>query len=54
MMPPWVQKLFDAVKPTIPPDFVGRIEINVFKGGVSNVNVVQSFKEEAEPSGRRR
>lgn len=46
MTPEWVQKMIEAAKPTVPKDFVGRIEINVFKGGISNVNVVQSFKEE--------
>jgi hypothetical protein len=46
MTPEWVQRFIAAIKGTAPPDFVGRVEVNVFKGGVSNVNVLQSFKEE--------
>ena len=39
--------IIKAVKPLLPPDFFGRIELNVQAGGVSNVNVLQSFKSEA-------
>lgn len=42
--PDWLEMLFKAVKPLLPPDFIGRIEINVFKGGISNINLNQSFK----------
>lgn len=45
MTPAWVNQLFAAVKPLLPKDFVGRIEINVFQGGISNVNLTQSHKE---------
>ena len=45
-MPDWLRLVLAAVKSHIPKDFVGQIEINVFKGGVSNVNVKQSYKEE--------
>ena len=46
MMPDWIARLLRALKGDIPKDFIGQVEINVFKGGVSNVNVRQSFKEE--------
>ena len=46
MMPEWIQRLFGLLKREIPKDFVGQVEVNVFKGGISNVNVKQSFKEE--------
>ena len=49
-MPEWVRALIKAVAPTIPRDFIGRIELNVFKGGIANVNVQQSFKEETQES----
>jgi hypothetical protein len=26
------------------PDFTGRIEINFFKGGIANINVLKSYK----------
>ena len=46
-MPPWISQLFLYFKThPIPKDFVGQLEVNVFKGGVTNVNVRQSFKEE--------
>ena len=45
-MPDWIRQLLKALKGTIPKDFVGQVEVNCFKGGISNVNVRQSFKEE--------
>lgn len=44
--PEWVQQLFRAVRPLLPKDFVGRIEINCHKGDTGNINVIQSFKAE--------
>jgi hypothetical protein len=44
MMPSWVALLVRALKGEIPKDFVGQVEVNVFKGGVSNVMVKQSYK----------
>ncbi len=46
MMPLWIQLLLTKLKQDIPKDFVGQVEVNVFKGGISNINVRQSFKEE--------
>jgi len=46
MIPEWVLRFIQAIKGAAPPDFVGRVEVNIFKGGVSNVNVLQSFTEE--------
>ena len=51
MPPDWVQKLMAAARDLMPRDFVGQIEINAFKGGVSNVNVRQSFKGDQAGSG---
>jgi hypothetical protein len=46
MMPAWIQLLLVRLRGEIPKDFVGQVEFNCFKGGVSNVNVKQSYKEE--------
>jgi hypothetical protein len=55
MTPAWIAVLIQAIKANIPKDFVGQVEVNIFKGGVSNVNVRQSFKAEdpakQEPNG---
>ena len=45
-IPDWVQLISAALKNRIPKDFVRQVEVNVFKGSVTNVNVKQSFKEE--------
>ncbi len=45
-MPEWMKRCLAALKGQLPRDFIGQIEINVFRGGVSNVNIKQSFKEE--------
>jgi hypothetical protein len=45
-MPDWLRLVFASVKPHIHKDFVGQIEINIFKGGISNVMVKQSYEEE--------
>lgn len=36
--------MLGVVRPLIPKDFVGQIEVNCFLGGITNVNVRQSFK----------
>lgn len=46
MTPTWLTNILRLIRPEIPKDFVGQVEVNVFKGGISNVNVRQSFKEE--------
>jgi len=45
-IPTWLQHFLTSGKIHIPKDFVGQIEVNVYKGGVSNVTLRQSFKEE--------
>ena len=40
----WVRALMIVATPCLPRDFVGQVEINVFMGGISNVNVRQSYK----------
>lgn len=42
--PEWLDAIVKAIAGMMPKDFVGSIEINVFKGGISNVNVKQSYK----------
>ena len=42
--PAWIGALVRAAQELMPRDFVGRIEINAYLGGVANVNVLQSFK----------
>lgn len=48
MIPVWIQNLLHKLKGEIPKDFVGQVEVNVFKGGVSSINVRQTFKEGTE------
>ena len=44
---PWIRQLFILLRPRLPRDFVGTIEVNVFKGGISNITIKQSYKENA-------
>ncbi len=46
MAPEWVQQLILAAKRIIPKDFWGSVQINMQGGGVSNVNVNQSYRED--------
>ncbi len=46
MTPDWILRLIEIAKRELPKDFVGQIEIHVFKGTISHVNVKQSFKDE--------
>jgi aminoglycoside phosphotransferase (APT) family kinase protein len=46
VIPSWLQTIMRLIRPELPKDFVGQVEVNVFKGGISNVTVKQSFKEE--------
>jgi hypothetical protein len=47
-MPDWLRHVLAAIQPLLPRAFVGQIEINVFKGGISNVNVRQSFRDDGQ------
>lgn len=38
--------LMRVVKEVIPAAFVGQVEINIFKGVISHVNIKQSYKHE--------
>lgn len=51
-VPQWIGRVVRSVEQAVPVDFVGRIEINVFKGGISNVRVEQSFKAEVQTTGK--
>lgn len=42
--PGWVRRVQQVLLPLLPKDFVGQLEINVFKDGITNINVKQSFK----------
>jgi hypothetical protein len=44
----FIQSLFKVLTPLIPVTFTGQIEINCFKGGISNINLKQSYKENAK------
>ena len=48
VQPPWIRALFLFFKQhrDLPKDFVGQVEVNLFKGGVTNITVRQSYKEE--------
>lgn len=48
MMPEWLQQALQTIRPLVPKEFVGQIEINVYKGGISNINLRQSFKDEKD------
>jgi len=43
--PAWIQELIRLVERTAPREFVGQVEVNIFQGGVSNVNLKQSYKK---------
>lgn len=45
MTPDWVATLMKAIAPIVPKDFVGQVEVNCFQGGITNVNVRQSYKQ---------
>lgn len=47
MIPVWIVTIMRLIRPELPKDFVGQVEVNVFKGGISNVNVKQSYKDDA-------
>jgi hypothetical protein len=44
--PAWIDDVFKRLEGVFPKDFVGQVEVNVFKGGLSNINVRQSHKPE--------
>jgi transcriptional regulator with XRE-family HTH domain len=39
--PEWVRRLLAAMRPLLPPDFCGQIEVNLFLRSIRNVNVRQ-------------
>jgi hypothetical protein len=45
-MPQWMRTVIETVKEVIPREFVGQLEINVFRGGISHVNLKQSYRDE--------
>ena len=46
VIPQWVtSRLAD-----LPRDFTGRIELNLFRGGVANVNITESVKPQGRPN----
>lgn len=45
--PSWIETIAHQITQAIPKDFVGQVEINVFKGGISSVNLKESFKPTA-------
>lgn len=43
-LPVWFVPILELIQQRIPQDFVGQIEVNCFLGGISNVNIRQSYK----------
>jgi hypothetical protein len=41
----WLDPWFEWCEAHLPKDFVGQVEVNVFLGAISNVNVKQSRKK---------
>jgi hypothetical protein len=48
MTPEWVLSLIRYARDHMPKDFVGQVEVNCFKGNVSNVTVKQTYKEQED------
>lgn len=44
----WINRIIETLKPSLPGDFYGQVVVHVQAGGITHVNVVQSFK----PDGR--
>lgn len=42
--PEWVAKLITTARTIVPRDFCGSVEINAYLGGITTVNVRQTFK----------
>jgi hypothetical protein len=43
--PAWLQELMRLTKEVVPKDYIGQIEINLFRGVISNVNLKRSYKD---------
>jgi hypothetical protein len=46
--PEWIVALARAVKEVVPREFVGQIEVNLFRGVISNILVRRSYKDKQE------
>lgn len=44
-MPEWIRKLHDYAAAVAPKEFSGQVEMNVFQGSITNLNVKQSYKK---------
>jgi hypothetical protein len=44
-LPLWLSRGLAAIRPLIPREFFGTIEINVAQGGITTVNLRQTYKE---------
>jgi hypothetical protein len=42
--PAWLRVILRAIKPLLPADFVGQIQINAFKGGITTAAVDQTYR----------
>lgn len=45
-IPHWLRRLLVAVTPIIPKEFVGTIEISIFRGGRPKIRLVQTFSDQ--------
>lgn len=50
-LPAWLLPILQVVRERLPQDFVGQIEVNCFLGGITNVNVRQSYKPPQKEKG---
>jgi len=39
-----IKEALKELKKELPDTFTGKIEINCFKGGISNINILRSYK----------
>lgn len=46
MQQDWIKRLTDLIEAQLPRDFVGQLELNVFKGSVTTVNVRTTLRRE--------
>ncbi len=49
MTPDWLSQILMTAEPLLPKNFAGRVELNIFKGGISYAKVMRSvWPEELE------
>ena len=51
-IPAWLERIKASVERVIPRWFSGNIQVSVFRGGITDVSINQSFKETPKPKQR--